>query len=447
MAFTVKRCACTFPLLTALRATWRNAAHLRAGRLSTATIVSLAVLLAAAMPTAVWPATVAAAKAAAKPPVVKAAAVAVMDIPTGRFVYQLHADTRVAMASTTKIMTARVTMQSDLAAQQKVVVPPLNLSWDEMDVNLQSGQTLTIDELLQALLVASAGDAARTLAVAVAGSEETFVRRMNDEAAKLGLKNTQYKNSDGMDAKGHYTTAADLTRLAWVEMQDARFAAYVRMKACEVPQEGKRKPARYPTTNTLMLANDWVDGVKTGYTDDAGSCLVASGEYEGHRMIVTLLGAPDPQTRNADIQKLFRYAAGLYRTWRSPAAGFVYATATVPYSTTSLDIVLSSRYSVSLPPGAKVSSSVEAPSAAQPPVARRQELGRVTFKVDGKEWKERALLADRPIPVASWQSRLRYRLWQIWERGSEALANGVKRLAAPALQRLSTPALRVPLGF
>jgi D-alanyl-D-alanine carboxypeptidase (penicillin-binding protein 5/6) len=385
------------------------------------------------------PASATAAKAAAKPPSVDAAAVAVMDIPTGRFIYQVNGDKRLPMASTTKVMTARVTLVSDLAPNQEVVVPPLNLSWDEMDANLQAGQTLTVDQLLQTMLVASAGDAARTLAVAVAGSEEAFVRRMNDQAALLGLKNTHYANSDGMDAPGHYTSAADLTELARLELQVPRFAEYVKMKSVQVPREGKQKPATYPTTNTLMLANEWVDGVKTGYTDDAGSCLVASGDYEGHHMIVTLLGAPDPQSRNADIVELFKYAAGLYRTWRSPAAGFVYATATVPYSHTSLDIVLADRYSVSLPPGAKVTDSVSAPVAARPPVTGEQQLGRVVFRVDGKKWDERALLADRAIPVAGWQSRLRYRLGQIWERGREALADSVRRLAEPAV--------RLPLSF
>jgi D-alanyl-D-alanine carboxypeptidase (penicillin-binding protein 5/6) len=410
--------------------------HLHTAARTIALLVATAALL-ALVAAAAGPATAAA--KAKKPPAVDAAAVAVMDVPTGRFIYQLNGDKKVAIASTTKIMTAWVTLLSDLKPEQEIVVPPLNLSWDEMDVNLQSGQTLTVDQLLQALLVASAGDAARTLAVAVAGGEEAFARRMNDEAAKLGLKNTHYVNSDGMDAPGHHSTADDLTRLARVAMEDPSFAAYVKMKSCLVPQMGKSEPARYPATNTLMLANDWVDGVKTGYTDDAGSCLVASGEYKGHRMIVTLLGAPDPQTRNADIAKLFKYAAGLYRTWKSPAAGFVYATATVPYSHTSLDVVLSSRYAVSLPPGTKVTSTVRAPAAAAPPVAGDQELGTVTYKVDGKKWEQRALLADREIPLANWQSRLRFRLGQIWTKGREAIAGSLRGVAGPAV--------RLPFGF
>jgi hypothetical protein len=111
----------------------------------------------------------------------------------------------------------------------------------------------------------------------------------------------------------------------------------------------------------------------------------------------------------------------------------------VPYSNTSLDIVLADRFSVSLPPGAKVTDSVSAPAAARPPVAGEQELGRVVFQVDGKKWDERALLADRAIPVASWQSRLRYRLGQFWAKGRAALADSVRRLAEPAV--------RLPLSF
>jgi len=364
-------------------------------------------------------------------PKIQATSAAVMDVPTGRFIYELRADKRVPMASTTKVMTARIVLESGLDPQARVTVPQLNMRWDEMDVGLKPGQTISADLLLEALLVASAGDAAKTLAAEVAGDEPAFVKLMNEEAKRLGLDDTRYANSHGLDASGHYTTARDLTELARLEMEDDRFAAYVATEEVSVPQVDDPKPLKVENTNQLMLRNNWVTGVKTGYTSGAGYCLVASGVYDGHEMIVTVLGAPDPETRNQDVVKLFKYGASLYQTWKSPAAGAVIATATVPYSTLTLDIVQSARFSVSIPPGAEVSEEVDAPRAVSAPVARDETLGRVSYAVDGDPADERALVADREIPVADWRSRLRYRLWQIWDRGSDALAGAFRRAADP----------------
>ncbi len=371
------------------------------------------------------------------PPKIEAAAVAVMDVPTGRFIYAYRADRRVPMASTTKIMTARLALES-LDPQQDVVVPPLDMRWDEMDVNLSPGQVLPAEKLMEALLVASGGDAAKTLAVAVAGSEKAFVEQMNREAQELGLDDTHYANSHGLDAAGHYTSAHDLSLLARLEMEDPEFARYVAMPSTTIPQQDDPKPLKVESSNTLMLRNEWVDGVKTGYTNKAGSCLVASGDYEKHDMIVTVLGAPDPETRNQDVVKLFKYGASLYTMWRSPEAGHVMASASVPYSRLPLDIVLAGRFSVSIPPGAEVSSDVTAPRVAEPPVAGDEELGRVVYKVDGTVRDERALLADRAVPTADWRSRLRFRLARVWQRSSEAVAAAIKRAVDP--RAVFTPA-------
>jgi len=370
-------------------------------------------------------------------PQIQATSAAVMDVPTGRFVYELNADKRVPMASTTKVMTARVVLESGIDLQEQVTVPQLEIRWDEMDVGLKPGQRLSVDLLLEALLVASGGDAAKTLAAEVAGSEQAFVELMNQEAEELGLDDTHYANSHGLDAGGHYTTARDLTELTRVEMEDERFAAYVATRQVSVPQQDA--PAlKVDNTNKLMLRNNWVTGGKTGYTSGAGYCLVASGTYDGHEMIVTVLGAPDPETRNRDVVKLFKYGASLYQTWKSPAAGALVATATVPYSRLSLDIVQSKRFSVSIPPGAEVREEIDTPRTVSPPVARNETLGRVSYAVDGDPTDERALVADREIPVADWRSRLRYRLWRIWDTGRDALADAFLRAADP--RAVFTPA-------
>ena len=168
----------------------------------------------------------------------------------------------------------------------------------------------------------------------------------------------------------------------------------------------------FPTTDTFMLAHrSWVYGVKTGHTDLAGSCLVSAGTYEGKQMIVTVLGAPDPAQRDQAVLALYKYGASLYKTWRSPAAGAVAATAAVPYSTRPVALRLQAGFSTTVPPGARVTSTVSAPRTVKLPLAAGTTVGTVTYKVDGARRGSRRLTAARSVPLPDWQTRLRYRVW------------------------------------
>jgi serine-type D-Ala-D-Ala carboxypeptidase (penicillin-binding protein 5/6) len=358
---------------------------------------------------------VAAAAIKPAPPSLPVAAAAILDRPTGRFIFLLNAGTERPMASTTKIMTAKVVLDSGVSLNKLVTVGTLNLASDESEVGLTAGEKLTVDQLLQALLVASANDAARTLAVAVGGTEKAFVAQMNATAAALGLKHTHYENPHGIDAPGHYTTARDLTRLAWVELKDPHFAGFVRKTSVVLPKPSGRGHERFPTTNTFMLAHPgWVYGVKTGFTNDAGSCLVSAGTYKGQQMIVTVLGAPDPEQRNRALMALYRYGASLYKTWSSPAAGVTAATAAVPYSIASVALDLEAGFRTSLPPGARVTSTLSAPRVVTLPLAAGTALGSVTYRVDGQRRGQSRLTAARSVPLPDWQTRLRYRVWGTW---------------------------------
>lgn len=371
-----------------------------------------------------------AAQAAPAAPSLTAKAAAVYDVPTGRFVWLLNADQRRAMASTTKIMTARVVLQSGVPLTQLLTVPHLDLRWDESSLSLKAGTRYTVALLLRAMLVASAGDAASTLADGVAGSEQAFVVRMNAEAARLGLTDTHYVTVSGMDAKGHYTTAHDLTELAAATLTMPVFAQDVSDKSVTIRQPGE-DPETVPNTNHLLLQDEWVTGVKTGFTDDAGYCLVASGVYRQRHMIVTVLGSPTSDDRFQDASRLFRYGAALYTTWRSPSAGFVQATATVPYSRRPLALQLSERYTVPVPPGVGVTKRVVSPAVVSAPVPYQARLGRVVYSVAGDQRHVTALVAARGMPAPSWQTRLRSRIDSVWERVKHAVGIGLRSVADP----------------
>jgi D-alanyl-D-alanine carboxypeptidase len=177
-------------------------------------------------------------------------------------------------------------------------VPPLALAEDESAVGLAPGQRLRRARLLAALVVASAGDAARTLAAAVGGSPQAFVRRMNAAARRLGLRGTRYANPSGLDAPGAHSTVRDSLRLAWLLMQDPRFRALADRQMVTI--NGRT----YRATNHLLGAGLDVDGVKTGHTGAAGWSIVASAWRDGRRMYVCVLGAPTRDARDSEAAAL-----------------------------------------------------------------------------------------------------------------------------------------------
>jgi D-alanyl-D-alanine carboxypeptidase (penicillin-binding protein 5/6) len=234
-------------------------------------------------------------------PDVQAAAFAVLDGRTRQLLAGLHADQRRPVASIVKLMTARLVLQAGKPGRL-VTIPPLHTAEDESAVGLEPGETQTRGVLLRALLVSSAGDAATALAVDVAGSEERFVARMNAEAAAIGLDHTTYANPVGLDASGATSTARDAVRLAWTLMQDGRVRVVVRRD--EVRLHGQT----FPATNTLLGSYPGADGVKTGHTNGAGWCIVASAFRDGRRMYVAVLGAESREDRDAAAATLLDWA-------------------------------------------------------------------------------------------------------------------------------------------
>ena len=263
---------------------------------------ALAALLVAlaALGAAGWPLPAAAATAS-PPPAVSAKAYVVMDQQTGVVLAQSNPNERLPMASTTKIMTGLLVLEHfhDLTTIIKARRDAVGVGEDE--IYLVKGEKLTVDQLLQALLIQSANDAAADLADAVAGTQAKFVALMNAKAVELGLTNTHYANPHGLDAPGHYTSALDLTRLARIAMADPRFAGYVDHYTATIPWAHHSYRRVLVSHNELLEDYPWAYGVKTGWTDPAGYCIAAAGMWRGHRILVTLLGEPDDAHRLADV--------------------------------------------------------------------------------------------------------------------------------------------------
>ena len=346
-----------------------------------------------------------------------------MDARTGRILWALNPTQRRAMASTTKIMTARIVLRQVHDLNAAVTAGSDATTVDEETIGLHAGDKLTVKQLLEGLLIQSGNDAAVDLADYVGGSQAGFVAMMNAEAQRLGLKDTHYANPDGLDAPGHYTTVVDLTDLARLEMRNPVFASLVRRTWAELPgpadDSGKERILHSP--DTLLYSHPWIKGVKTGMTDDAGWCVVSYGRRSPGWLYVTVLGEPTQERRQRDVVALFKYGASLYTTWSSPPAGAVLAGVQVPYSHTPLSLGLSTAFSTMVPPGAQVTWKVDAPAVAHLPVTAGSDLGTVHFFIDGQAAGSRALLADRDVPAPSWWQRNTARLHDAWHESGRVV--------------------------
>ena len=225
-----------------------------------------------------------------------------LDQRSGAVLACSNADTPLAVGSLMKLLTADAVYAA--GDPVKIVTAPEGLVIDPMEsiIGVVPGQQLQRDTLTRAMLVVSANDAARALAVDIAGSEAAFAEVMNAHAAALGLANTHAVNVTGLDADGQYSTANDMVRLGAYLMGNQTFQASARQQSATL--NGQTIPA----TNDLLATYPGADGIKTGHTTQAGWCIVASANRAGRRIIVAVLGAPTEEARNAAATALLDWA-------------------------------------------------------------------------------------------------------------------------------------------
>jgi D-alanyl-D-alanine carboxypeptidase (penicillin-binding protein 5/6) len=239
---------------------------------------------------------------AVEAPRVLAKAVILADEATGQVLFERDAGAARAMASTTKVMTALLALER--LDERKVVTigagPP---QVGEESLRLRTGERLTVRQLLLGLLLKSANDAGVALAEAVDASEAAFVRRMNRKAAALRLSATHYVTPYGLDRPGHQTSARDLARLWEVAMRRADFRTLVATRSARI-SGGPLSLRRFVSTNELLGSYRWTVGGKTGFTNRAGRCLVASASRGGRRLVAVALGSPNAF---ADVRALFEH--------------------------------------------------------------------------------------------------------------------------------------------
>ena len=349
----------------------------------------------------------AAAPASAQPPSkprVSAETAVVIDARTGETLYARGANRRHAIASTTKLMTALVAREraelGDIFPASDYRPAPI-----ESQIRLREGERLTLHDLLEGLLLPSANDAAMTIAEGVAGSRSEFVDAMNEKADELGLERTSFANPIGLDDPDNYSTARELAELARVLLRDRAIA-----KIVDSPRARLTTGARDRTVvnrNRLVAQYPFVDGVKTGRTQQAGYVLVGSATQNGVKVISVVTGEPSESARDSDSIALLRYGIGQFRRARVLTEGRRVAFADVKYfDGDRVRLVPERDLALTVRRGERVSRTIDAPDELEGPIARGERVGTVAVSYRGKVVRRVPLVTGAAVPEAGTWTKL-----------------------------------------
>lgn len=241
----------------------------------------------------------------------------VIECSTGDVLYIYNEDEIRYPASTTKIMTIKLVFDALkdglIKKDQVLTTSEYASSMGGSQIYLAPNEQMSVEELLKAVVIASANDAAVVLAEAVCGSEDLFVKKMNDEAIRLGMKNTKYQNVTGLHENGHYSSARDLAIISR-ELLNKYEDEIIPLSSTyeDYLRKDTDSPFWLVNTNKLIKSSNGIDGLKTGWTNEAGYCLVATKKENNMRIISVVMGADTPAHRNEDIVRLFNYAFATY---------------------------------------------------------------------------------------------------------------------------------------
>ena len=327
-------------------------------------------------------------QALAAPPHPEAGSYLVVNASTGEVLAARNPRARVPIASITKLMTVLVALEH-ARLTDVVRVDRAAAKVGESTIRLRAGERITVHDLVAAALIQSANDAAVALARHVGhGSTPAFVAMMNAKAHELGLRDTHFVRPDGLDARGEFSSAADVVKLAEVAMHDPTIRRIVGERTATIA--GNR---RLVTWDDLLGTFPGLIGVKTGHTDNAGWCQVAAVRGMGLTIYTAILGSPSRSRRNADLAALLAWGLSRYRVVPLVQAGRTYARAEIGYGRAPVALVAERPLIRSVRLGQPFVERVVAPAVLSLPVKAGQALGEVRVYRNGELVGSRRLVA------------------------------------------------------
>lgn len=350
-------------------------------------------ILAAAL-AGVFAAAMAGIPAYAAPENISAVSAIVIEAQTGTVLWEHNSREKRAMASTTKIMTALLTIEAgDL--DREFTADPLAIRVEGTSMGLKEGDRVSRRDLLYGILLPSGNDAANAAAVSVSGSMAAFVKLMNSRAQELGLADTHFATPSGLDAQGHYTTAYDLAKLAAFALRDNTFREIVGCSSAEVEFGNPPYKRTLYNSNKMLKRYDGAIGVKTGFTDNARRCLVSAAERDGVTLVAVTLNAPDDWN---DHTKMLDYGFTQVRAYPLDTS----CAEKVAVAGTGQSVgVYAHEAALALTPGqrTKLTRRVLLPGFVYGSVERGDRLGEALFLIDGEVVERVPLFSDGNVYV------------------------------------------------
>ncbi len=333
------------------------------------------------------------------PPKLAASGYLLMDYHSGRILAESNADERLEPASLTKMMTAYVVMQElgsgRITLEDEVTISRKARYAIGSRMFVEQGSRVKVDALLKGLAIQSGNDASIALAEYVAGTEEGFVALMNQYAELLGMEATHFANATGLPHDEHYTSARDMARLASALLRD--FPEHYGLYS---EKEYTYNDIRQPNRNRLLWRDKRVDGIKTGHTEAAGFCLVASALQEEMRLISVVMGTRSEEARAVESQKLLNYGFRFYETHRLYAAQQPLKSMRIwKGAQEQLQLGLAEDLYVTVPRGQyeQLKASLTVEQAVMAPAQRGQRFGSVSVRLDEESVAEIPLVALQDV--------------------------------------------------
>lgn len=343
------------------------------------------------------------------PPAVNAKSYLVQDFRSGRIIVSENIDERVEPASLTKLMTVYIAAR-ELAAghihmDDKVLVSEKAWRMGGSRMFIEVNKKVSVGDLLKGIIVSSGNDASVALAEYISGSEEVFVSEMNLQAKQLGMKNTHFVNSTGWPDENHYSTARDLAILARAVVHEHP-DIYALYSLKEFTYNGIKQHNR----NQLLWRDDSVDGLKTGHTDSAGFCLIASAKRDNMRLISVVMGTSGFDARTQATQSLLNYAFRFYETRKLYKAHESIASNKIwKGDVDNINLGINDDLWITFPRNKfrELDKTIDVPPQIIAPVNKGDRQGVLKVTLDGEELAERPLVALESVGEGGFFERIR----------------------------------------
>ncbi|WCN39749.1 D-alanyl-D-alanine carboxypeptidase [Aneurinibacillus uraniidurans] len=346
-----------------------------------------------------------------------------IDRDTGTILYEKNGHKPLPPASITKVMTMLLAMEAmdrgELKLTDKVRTSEYAASMGGSQIFLEPGEEMSVDEMLKGIALASGNDASVAIAEHLAGTEQAFVKKMNQRAKELGMDDTTFLNPNGLPIAGHVSSAHDIALMSRELLKHEQITKYTGLYQDYLRKDSK-KPFWLVNTNRLVRFYAGADGLKTGYTSEAKYCLTATAKRGNMRVIAVVMGEPDSKTRNQEVSSMLDYAFNQYDSHPLYKDHQVVRTVKVEKGMKEqVNILVPYRFSMLVKKGEKPEQYervVNMPETLPAPIKKGVKLGELLIKKDGKILSKVDLVAAETIEQASW--------WELMKRTTRKMFGG-----------------------